>query len=137
MKKLLAVAIIGLLFTQGCASLAGPRHGATVTVVAAHSTLSAVQDTELLLVCEKPGAPAAPLCVDAEKHKAISAKLATAFALDGDLARLVRAVPLDQPQPPQVAELVARIAQIINDVLALIPKSPQKAALEQNLAGSK
>lgn len=136
MKKLLCIAVMGLLFA-GCASLGGARHGATVTVVGAHATLSAVQDAEILLVCEKPGAPAAPLCIDAETHKAISAKLATAFAMDGDLARLVRAVPLDQPQPPQVAELVARIAQVVNDVLALIPKSQQKASLEHNLAAAK
>ena len=132
MKKLLsAVALTTLII--GCASLAGPRHGATVTVVGAHATLSAVQDTEMLLVCGKPGAPAEPLCVDTEKHKEISAKLATAFALDGDLARLVRSVPLDQPTPSEVTELVTRISRIITDVLALIPQSPQKASLQKQL----
>ena len=135
-QRLLSAILVGLLLVgcEGCASLGGARHGATVSVVTAHATLSAVQDAEMLLVCSKPGAPAPPLCIDADKHHEISGKLATAFGLDGDLARLVRAVPVDGPTPAQVGELVGKISAIVNDVLALIPNgSPQKASLQKQL----
>lgn len=125
----------GLALIGGCASLGGTRHRATVSVVTAHGVLSAIQDTEMLLVCGRQGAPDPPLCVPPETHRLISARLAVAFGLEGDLARIVRALPAGEKQPAQVLELVGSIATLVKDVLELIPKSPAKESLEQKLAG--
>jgi hypothetical protein len=129
MKKSLLL----VLLLAGCASLGGARHYATVSVVSAESTLATIQDTELLLVCGKPGAPPLGTCVPLPLHKSIQAKLSTAFGLSGDLGRLVKTVQPDQPFPGQVGELIGQITTLVNDILALIPQSPQKAHLSQQL----
>lgn len=133
MKKLLVVFAVMM---SACASAGGPRHIATVSVVSAHATLSAIQDTEMLLVCGRPSAPAAPRCIAADKHKTLSAKLAQAFGYDAQVARVVRQLPAGSPQPQQVVDMLAQIAVLVNQILADLPKdAPQTETLVQNLRG--
>jgi hypothetical protein len=123
------ILVLGLVFT-GCASLGGARHVATVTVSTSGTVLDALQDTEMLLVCGRTGAPAEPACVPVALHKQISGKIAQAYALHKHMTELVLAVPAGTPQPAEVSELLGKIAALVNDVLALIPDgSPQKASL--------
>lgn len=126
-------ALLGISFA-GCKQAATARHVGTVSVVAVHSTLSEIQDTEGKLVCDRAGAPPAPVCVPADVHRQIAAKLAQAFQLDADLARVVRAMPVDAPTPAQVFELVAQVNILVKDIMALIPDSPAKTQLDQKIA---
>lgn len=135
MKRLLAC--VALSVSVACASGSGPRHLATVSVVTAHSTLAAAQDTEMLLVCDRQGAPAAPACIPVDKHKEIAGLFAQAFEYDGQVARLVRALPVGQPQPAEVGELLGRIGELVNRIIAALPKTaPQTRALVENLKGA-
>ncbi len=124
-----------LLLSTACASVGGVRHVATVTVVSAHNTLSAIQDTEQLLVCGRSTAPAAPACVPIPINQKISGELSAAFDLDGRLATLVRDTPVGAPQPDAIPTLVGDIAQIVAKVLNDLPSSPQKTTLVQRLGG--
>ncbi len=127
--------LVLLVLLTGCASLGGPRHVATVTVVTSHSILAAVQDTTRALYCGAPTAPAAPACIDDALRRTIAGQLVTAFDLDGQVARLVRAVPAGGILPANVAELVGRIAALVDRILAAIPKSPQRASLVAQIGG--
>jgi hypothetical protein len=129
-KKLVPVLLV-LALIGGCAVKA--RHIATVSVVSAHSVLSVIQDSEILLVCGRSGAPAAPLCVPIDKHRQISILLEKAFSLEKDIAGLTRAVQPDQPLPPQIPGLLSQLSTLIGDVLALIPESSGKAALSARI----
>ena len=131
MRRILAALV--LISLTSCASLGGARHVGTVSVVTAESTLGAVQDTEMLLVCDKPGAPSAPLCVPQPIHKQISAKLAVAFGLVSDLAKVIRAADPNAPMSSQVTSLLSSISKLIQDILALIPESQQKVNLRSKL----
>lgn len=104
----------------GCAST-GVRHIATVSAVAAHSTLAAVQDTEMLLACGKPTAPAPPACVPADVHRENSAKLVTAFDADIAVATTIRDWPALGPPPTSIGALLGQITVAINYVLAHLP----------------
>lgn len=132
-----AAGLILCVLLAGCASLGGPRHVSTVGIVSAHSVLSAVQDTEMRIVCGRPGAPQAPLCVPVSKHRQISAHLAQAFALEVQAATVVRALPPGKPQPLEVVSLVVQINALIQEVLELMPQSPDKDALVQNIGGTR
>lgn len=129
------VLAIGLGAFSGCASMGGARHPATVSIVTAHAVLSAVQDGERLLVCGGASAPAAPACVPPDVHRKIAGELVTAFDLDGQVARLVRALPPGAMSPADVPGLLGRIAALIDRIFALIPASSQKAALAQSIGG--
>jgi hypothetical protein len=133
MKKLLLA--LALLSCVSCASFGGVKHTATVSVVTAHAVLSAVQDGERLLVCGGPSAPAAPACVPPDVHRKIAGELVTAFDLDGQVLRLVRALPPGTMAPSDVPGLLGRIMAIIDRIVALIPASSQKAALVQQIGG--
>lgn len=134
MRKYLAFVGLALVLSLGCKTVSTARHGATVTVVGAHSTLSFVQDTELKLECGKAGAPPEGACVPLDAHRQIHAKLAQAFALDAQLARTVQAIPTDSPTPPEVINLVQQITTLVREVMALIPDSPQKKNMESQVS---
>jgi len=135
MKQYLLAAVIGSLFLSiGCKQAGTARHAGTVSVVAVHSTLSEIQDTEGKLVCGRENAPPAPVCVPADTHRQIAGKLAQAFQLDADLARVVRAMPVDAPTPAQVFDLVAKVNALVQDIMALIPDSAAKAQLKDKIA---
>lgn len=123
------------LGASSCASLGGARHKATVSVVSADAVLSAVQDTEMGLVCGRPSAPAAPACVPEDRHRQISAKLAEAFGHEKRIAQLVRALPAGASSP-DVASLLGQIRALLDAVLAMIPDSAQRKALVANLGGA-
>jgi len=127
--------IVLALLSASCASLHGPRHVATVSIVSVHAVLSAVQDGERLLVCDAVTAPAPPACVPPDVHRRIAGELVTAFDLDGQVARLVRAVRPGGVTSADVPALLGRIAAIIDRIFALMPASPQKAALAQKVGG--
>lgn len=133
-----ALTIGAIVFSAACGGNRSPRHVATVSAVTAHATLAAIQDTEMLLVCGRPGAPSQPTCIQAEKHKQLSGLLAEAFDYDGQVLRIVRAMPTGQPQPGQVGELLARIAVLIDKILADLPRdAPPTQALLANLREAK
>ena len=136
-SNLFGVCLLLALALTGCASLGGARHTATVSVVSAHAVLAAVQDTERALVCDGPTAPAPPLCVPPDVHRRNAGYFVTAFDLDGQVARTVRAVPPGGVLPANVAELVGQIAALVDKILAAIPKSPQRASLVEQIGGGK
>lgn len=103
----------------GCAT--NLRHIATVSAVAAHSTLAAVQDTEMLLACGKPSAPAPPACVPVEVHRENSAKLVTAFDADIQVATAIRDWPALGSPPTSIGALLGQIMVAINYVLDHLP----------------
>lgn len=132
---LLPLLLAGALTMTACAS-GGPRHIATVSIVSAHATLSAIQDTEMMLVCGKPTAPAVPQCIDGEKHKTLSGKLAQAFGYDAQIARTIRAMPAGSPTPVEVTNMLAQVAVLVNQILADLPRdAPPTETLLQNLKG--
>lgn len=134
-KPLVLLLALGLAIgSTGCAGLLGARHRAQVTITSAHAVLSTIQDDEMLIVCGRPTAPAPPKCVPPERHRAISAKLATAFDLDAKVQRVVRAVPPGGPVP-DVATFLGQIGALIDEVLGLIPDSPTKAFLVKKTLG--
>jgi hypothetical protein len=132
---LLPFVLLVALGSSGCASLGGPRHIASVSVVTAHSVLSAVQDTTRALYCGAPTAPPAPACIDDERRRTIASNLVTAFDLDAQVARTVRAAPADGTLPTGIADLVGQITALVERVLALIPKSPQRGSLVAQIGG--
>jgi hypothetical protein len=131
-KTLTVLFLVALLSVPGCASRA--RHVATVTVVTADSVLSAIQDTEMGLVCGKSTAPAPPACVPIERHREISDKLVTAFSYDKRIATAVKALPPGAASA-DVAELLGQLQGLVDAVLALIPQSPQRQTLLTHLGG--
>lgn len=124
-SKLAPIVLIALALS-GCMGTA--RHRATVTVVSAHAVLSAVQDGEAVLVCGRPTAPPAPRCVSAETHREVSAKLVTAFDIDGKVLQLVRALPANASSS-DVATMLGQIGAIIDAVFKLIPESSERQTL--------
>lgn len=132
-RQILPVLLL-LMLGWSCA-MAGPRHIATVSVVSVHAVLSAVQDSERLMVCGTASAPAAPACVPAETHRKIAGDLVTAFDLDGQVAQTVRAVPTGALLPANVAELLGKIAGLVDRILAMLPSSTQKQALVSQIGG--
>jgi hypothetical protein len=117
---------------SGCAT-GGVRHQATNVVVNAHTTLGAIQDGEMALVCGRPGAPREPACVPVELHRKISGYLVEAFEYDGQVASLVRDVPEGKPTPVEVLVLIGKIGGIVSKILNELPKSPQQEALAASL----
>jgi hypothetical protein len=105
--------------------------------VTAHTVLGALQDGERALVCEKPGAPAPPLCVPQVKHQEISQHFVMAFDLDGQVLRTVRALPPGTPLPGDIPTLLGQIGVLIDKILAAMPSSPQKTQLVQTTLGGK
>jgi hypothetical protein len=137
MRRLSAFLLGVLLAFPGCASLGGPRHVGTVGLVSAHAVLSAVQDTEMRIVCGRPGAPQTPLCVPISKHRQISAHLETAFALEIRAAALVRSLPPGTPQPVEVVTITVQINGLVQEILALLPEGRDKQALVQSIGGER
>jgi hypothetical protein len=128
-------AFVLLLFTLGCGAHS-VRHISTVSSVSAHASLIAVRDLADLAVCGKPTAPPAGFCVteDVRDHK-IAPILATGFDYDVAAAKAIRALPEGAPQPGEVAEYLAKIGGVVDQILALIPSSQQKSATLVALGG--
>lgn len=116
-----------------CATGGEVRHRATVTVATSHAVLTLVDDTEMRVVCDRLGAPSPPFCVPPEAHRRISALLARAYGLEAQVARIVRALPLNTPTPTEVSTLTVEIGRLVSEILALIPTSAEKAILIQKL----
>jgi hypothetical protein len=124
---------------SGCAK-AGPtlpdaKRIAEVTVVSAHAVISAVQDTEMRLVCGRAGAPSPPACVPIETHREISSQLVRAFDLELAVARVVKAVP-SSGLSPDLAKMLSEVSAIVRAVLDLIPPSSQRSSLIVQLGGA-
>jgi hypothetical protein len=130
MKRLIPFGLLVLVLSVGCASLSGARHGATTGTMISGATLDLIQDTETKVVCGRAGAPAPPVCVPLETHKVISQKLHDAYVAHADLVDLVAAIPAGQQlSTPEIQTLVAKVEQLVADIIALIPQSPPKAKL--------
>jgi hypothetical protein len=144
MKRVLAVVLSGLVMVgceSGCASAGGPRHVAQLSSSGSGAVLDMIQDSELRIVCGRAGAPQPPLCVSDEDgadgtpslHRQIHAKLAQAYGLHGTMTELIKATPDGVPQPAEILVLVARMSALVNEALALMPDSQQKANVVQQL----
>lgn len=133
-NRLVAGLLLGALLT-GCATFGGARHAGTVGLVSVHSVLGAVQDTEMMLVCGRPGAPQAPLCVPVPKHRQISVLLAQAFDLEIRIANVMRSLPAGSPQPAEVIGMMTQINALITKIVEMLPDNQQKEALVQNIGG--
>jgi hypothetical protein len=108
---------------------------AAVGLVSTHSVLSAVQDTEMRIVCGRPGAPQAPLCVPVPTHRQISTHLAQAFALEVRIGTIMRTLPAGAPQPSEVISMVVQINSLINEVMKLLPNGKDKQVLIESIGG--
>lgn len=131
--------ILILAFSAGAVGCATTnlRHIATVSAVAAHSTLAAVQDTEMLLVCGKPSAPAPPACVDAIQHWQNSAKLVTAFDADIQVHTAIRDWPALGPAPTSIGTWLGQITIVVNYVLDHLPEGILTTKLLTQIGASK
>ena len=133
----LVLAVLLVSGAWGCATANG-RHIATVSVVAAHATLSAVQDTEMLLgPCGKAGVPAPPACVPVDVHRDISHKLVIAFDADAQVARAIRDWPANGPLPSSVGSWLAQITVVVNYVLDHLPPGTLTTKLLAQIGGTK
>lgn len=130
----LTLIVLASSLSTGCAS-SGVRHIATVTSVAAHAALSAVQDTEMALTCGKPNAPQPPACIADDQHKANSAKLAEAFGWDITVATTIRDWPATGTAPTGLGTLLGQITSTINYVLDHLPEGTLKSKLLVRLGG--
>lgn len=128
-----AALFLVLLLAPGCALHGGPRHTATVSIVSTHAVLSAIDDTEMQIVCGRPGAPQAPLCVPISQHRVISAYLKQAYDLEVAIGRVVLALPDGQMLPPDVMALTVQVGALINKVIEMLPQGKTKAALMQRI----
>jgi hypothetical protein len=131
-RRALAVVALALLL-QGCASLGGPRHASTVGLVSMHAVLSAIQDTEMRIVCGRPGSPSSPLCVPVPTHRQISAHLEQAFILEVRAAQIVRSLPPGSPQPAEVVTMLVQVNALVRQVMEMLPDGRDKAALTQSI----
>lgn len=118
----------------GCVSLGGAKQAGFQAFAVAHTSLMLVRNVEKDLVCGQPTAPTAPLCVNDATHGKVLEILKEGFTIDGDLGRLVQALPEGVATTPEVGTLIGKITVLISDVLQLIPKSPQQKALADKVA---
>ncbi len=131
MKRLLFL-LVPLLALTSCG---GVRHVVTVSVVSAHATLLAVQQTADAQVCGQATALPAPKCLSTDQRKAIATKLSPAFATDAALATAVRDWPQGTPQPNAIPTYLAQIATLVNQVIAALPDGAAKTKLIGVLGG--
>jgi hypothetical protein len=129
------ILIFAIVTSVACATLSGggARHSATQGVVVAHTTLAALQDGEMALVCGKPTAPDVPYCISGDLHRKISGYLAEAFEYDIQVAAIIRDIPEGNPTPIQALTLMGKIGNLITTIMADIPRSPQQAELAAKL----
>lgn len=125
--KLLVAVVLALVVSAGCSAKA--YHIATVSVAGAHSTASLVQDQADAWRCGAPTAPAT-VCLSDEKRREVAAVLSPAFDKIGKSAEFVKAWPVGQPMPPQLAGLLVEITELLNKGLALLPESLQQRIVQ-------
>ena len=129
MKKFI---VIFVLFSVACGGL---RHGLVVSSGTAHSVLSTIQDTVNATTCDV--APTLQHCITPDQRKVIAGKLSDGFQLDIDITKTIREWDGKTPQPSNLTPLLINLATIVNDVVALIPASPQKNVLQAKLGVTK
>jgi hypothetical protein len=135
MRFKVPVILLALLALIACGGQS-VRHIATVSSISAHASLIAIRDTADLIVCGKPTAPPAGACLTAEDraHK-VAPLLSKAFDADAKAALVIRALPEGAPPSGEVAQYLAQIGSVIDQVLALFPSSQPKTALVASLGG--
>jgi hypothetical protein len=134
MKFRICLPLVLLLALTACHG--GARHIATVSVVSAHATLSAVQDTADAITCGAATAPPPPKCLDSSQRKAIAAKLSPAFGAEVSLAKVVRDWPQGTPAPSEIGQFLQEITTLLNQALAAFPNSTQKDQLLLTIGGN-
>jgi hypothetical protein len=72
--------------------------------------------------------------VDDETHGKILTILSDAATVDGDLGRAIQALPEGVPTTSDIGTMIGRVTTLVADVVALIPKSPQRQALADKVA---
>lgn len=127
MRRVAAVLLVAVAL-QGCA-LNTVRHRSTVSIVALHATLAAIDDVEMGIVCGRAGAPQAPLCVPISKHRIISIYLRDAYALEIKAGTIIRNLPPGSPTPAEVISMAVQVNALIQEVMKLLPNGKEKQAL--------
>ena len=135
MRFRLSFLLVAILALTGCAAHS-VRHTATVSVVSGHASLLATQATADLIVCGQPAAPPAGACLTADdrNHK-VAPLLSKSFDYDAKAALIVRSLPEGAPPPGDVAQYLGQIGGVVDQILALFPKSQPKTALVASLGG--
>jgi len=124
MKKLLPLVLVALL-VQGCASTGSVKKAGYVGLSVAGQALFLIQNTEMGLVCDRPGAPPAPACVSEALHTTeISPRLAKAFAIGERASGTLRALPPTiSGATPEVIAFVKQIWDLVGELMTLLPQS--------------
>jgi hypothetical protein len=124
MRKCLAlVLLVGLVACAGAL-----RHKLVVTSATSHVILVEAQETVKSLTCDV--LPSFSRCIGPELRKKFAADFVKGFQLDEDIATAIRNWDGTTPQPAQIPQLVVDLTNVIQDILMLIPISPQKDKLE-------
>lgn len=124
-RLFILVSVIGLVACAGTL-----RHKLVVTSATSHAILVVTQDTVKALTCSDT---VPQPCINPELRVKIANLLVKGFQLDEDLATAIRNWDGTTPQPAQIPQLVVDLTKVIQDVIALIPSSKQKAQLQLKL----
>jgi hypothetical protein len=138
-KGLLEAAALLLLISatqacSGCATVGVQRQGFTA-LSTAEKVLEGTQQLEIGLVCGRPSAPPAPLCVTIEQHHELQGYLLQAANVGQEATGIMRSLPKGSPTPGNVVDLVAKVYALLQRVLSALPHSAQGDALQAQLVG--
>ena len=139
-SRLMQVALVALVLASCIA--ASCQTGGTKDIAfrgwaVAHTSVMLTKNVEADLVCGRPTAPAEPLCVNDQTHGQILVILREAATVDGDLGRLIQATPEGAPSSADIGNMIGRLTVLVEDVVQLIPRSPQQRALAEKVAPGK
>jgi hypothetical protein len=115
-------AFVALYLTAGTAACAPKtRHVLVTADTAIYETLKAISNTEITLSTAGVLSPA--------QSKAINQKLLPVVRTGKELNDVLGAWTGGTPMPSQIPRLVKEIADLLDQVLAVLPDSPAKAAM--------
>jgi len=122
---------------NGCATMGGGT-GAKRTAYDGLKTtqivLAAAQQLEILLVCDRPGAPPAGACVPKPLHDQIQGYFLLAEDYGGKLTAITRSLPKGTPTPGEAIDLALKLRALAWKILSALPEGPEAKELETKLA---
>jgi hypothetical protein len=131
----LLLLISALQACSACATVGVQRQGFTA-LDTAEKVLEGTQELESGLVCGRPSAPPAPLCVTIEQHHELQGYLLQASGWGHEAEGVLRSMPKRGDPPERAVELIAKIYALLQRVLSALPHSQQGDALQAQLVGS-
>lgn len=122
--------VAGLLtLSASCSGCASAQGGLYVGVRSAKTVVSTVQQGEIKLVCNRPGAPPEGMCVPKPLHDQIQGYILEAAEYGQQLSLIMADLPAGAPTPSQALDLALKIKALVQKILDALPKSPQADAL--------